>query len=117
MATQKTMSGTPMIPVTADACWSKRSYRTNYTSLSGVGAIIGVNTGKVLHIGVKNKYCVTCIRSKSKNQEAPKHQFSINHKGILLLTSYFFIQIYELSTYFLLFLQVPRRALIKRLLK
>ena len=33
--------GIPMIPVTGDACWSKRSYGTNYSASSGNGAIIG----------------------------------------------------------------------------
>lgn len=81
MATEKTLTGIPMVPVTADACWSKRSYRTNYSSLSGVGAIIGVNTGKVLHVGIKNKYCVICMKAKSKDKEVPEHHCTINHKG------------------------------------
>lgn len=29
-------NGTPLITVVADGCWCKRSYRTNYSSLSGV---------------------------------------------------------------------------------
>lgn len=81
MATEKSSTGKPMIPVTGDACWSKRSYRTNYSSLSGVGAIIGVNSGKVLHLGVKNKYCVICQRATNKEQEVPKHKCNVNHKG------------------------------------
>lgn len=51
-------AGIPMISVQADACWSKRSYKSNYSALSGVAAIIGEHSGKVLHIGVRNKYCV-----------------------------------------------------------
>jgi len=31
-----TPDGVPMLTVVADGCWAKRSYRTNYTSLSGV---------------------------------------------------------------------------------
>ena len=34
-------AGIAMIPVEAGACWSKRSYKTNYSALSGVAAIIG----------------------------------------------------------------------------
>lgn len=30
-----------MTPVEADACWSKRSYKSNFSALSGVAAIIG----------------------------------------------------------------------------
>ncbi|XP_047993637.1 uncharacterized protein LOC125232064 [Leguminivora glycinivorella] len=80
-ADRKSPSGKPMIAVTADACWAKRSYRNNYSSLSGVGAIIGINSGKVLHVGIKNKYCVTCARASSKNTTPSVHQCTINHKG------------------------------------
>lgn len=80
-ATEKSATGKPMIPVTADACWSKRSYKSNYSSLAGVGTIIGLNSGKVLHISVKNKYCVICMRAKNKGNEPRQHQCNINHKG------------------------------------
>ncbi|CAG9130993.1 unnamed protein product [Plutella xylostella] len=45
--------GTPMIPVTGDACWSKRSYGTNYCASSGAGAIVGMYS-KTSHICFKN---------------------------------------------------------------
>ena len=47
----------PYISVVADDSWMKRSYGTNYDSLSGVGAIIGYRTGKVLFVGIRNKFC------------------------------------------------------------
>ncbi|XP_049268013.1 uncharacterized protein LOC125756965 [Rhipicephalus sanguineus] len=47
--------GVPMITVVADGAWSKRSYKNKYDASSGVAAIIGHRTGKVLYIGVKNK--------------------------------------------------------------
>ncbi|KAF4533068.1 hypothetical protein B566_EDAN002631, partial [Ephemera danica] len=53
------------ITVIADGCWPKRSYRTNYSSLSGV---------KVLHFGVKNKYCSICAQAKKKSTEPPAHK-------------------------------------------
>lgn len=53
-------NGVPLITVVADGCWSKRSYRSNYSALSGAAAIVGYHTGKVLYIGVKNKYCSIC---------------------------------------------------------
>jgi hypothetical protein len=57
----------PLVPVVVDGCWSKRSYNTNYNALSGAAAIIGRHTGKVLFLGVRNKYCVFCARNKDEN--------------------------------------------------
>ncbi|CAH2083550.1 unnamed protein product [Euphydryas editha] len=74
-------SGIAMIPVEADACWSKRSYKNNYSALSGVAAIIGEHTGKVLHIGVRNKYCVICARARKKGLPAKAHNCTKNHSG------------------------------------
>ncbi|XP_046396856.1 uncharacterized protein LOC124163807 [Ischnura elegans] len=65
--------GVPLITVIADGSWCKRSYRSNYSSLAGVGAIVGYHTKKVLFIAVKNKYCTTCARADSKGKEAPEH--------------------------------------------
>lgn len=39
---------------------SKRSYKKNYSALSGAAAIIGKNTGEILYIGIKNKFCQVC---------------------------------------------------------
>lgn len=78
-ATERSAAGTPMISVTADACWSKRSYKSNYSSLAGVGTIIGLNSGKVLHISVK--YCIVCMRARNKNNNPPEHPCNINHRG------------------------------------
>lgn len=52
--------GRPLITVVADGAWSKRSYKTNYSACSGVAAIIGYRTKKILYLGVKNKYCTWC---------------------------------------------------------
>ncbi len=51
--------GVPAITFTVDGGWSKRSHRHSYNAKSGVG-IIGQITGKLLHIGVRNKYCTAC---------------------------------------------------------
>jgi hypothetical protein len=40
-----------LITVIVDACWAKRSYRVNYSSLSGAASIVGAFTKKVLWIG------------------------------------------------------------------
>lgn len=71
------ISGCPMITVVADACWSKRSYRTNYSALSGAATIIGNFSKKVLWIGVKNKYCAICKGSSN----VPDHTCNINYVG------------------------------------
>ena len=59
-------NGVPLVEVVVDGAWSKRSYRTKYNALSGVATIIGNHTGKVLYVGVKNKYCVHCDRGETK---------------------------------------------------
>lgn len=74
-------NGTPMISVSGDACWSKRSYGTNYSASSGVGAIVGNHSKKVLYYGVKNKTCNICLRAQSKETQPPKHECFENFKG------------------------------------
>lgn len=71
----------PMIPVEADCCWSKRSYKNQYNALSGVAAVIGHYTGKVLYIGVRNKYCGICARANNKEQQPAAHKCTKNHVG------------------------------------
>lgn len=71
----------PMIPVEADCCWSKRSYKNQYNALSGVAAIIGHHTGKVLYIGVRNKYCGICARANKNEQQPAAHKCTKNHIG------------------------------------
>ena len=66
-------NGIPFITVVVDGSWLKRSYGTNYNSLSGLGAIIGQKTGKVLYVGVKNKYCTTCYRAEKLDLIPKKH--------------------------------------------
>lgn len=71
----------PKIPVEADCCWSKRSFKNKYNALSGVAAIIGHHTGKVLYIGVRNKYCGICARACKKEQLPAAHKCVKNHVG------------------------------------
>ena len=54
--------GVPAITVIVDGGWSKRSHKHLYNAKSGVGIIIGQRTGKILHIGVRNKYCSACAQ-------------------------------------------------------
>ena len=68
-------SNLPFIPVVADGSWMKRSYRGgDYNSLSGVGAIVGYYTKKVLFISVKNKFCMTCQIASTRKEEPREHR-------------------------------------------
>ena len=60
--------GVPAITVVVDAGWSKRSHRHSYNAKSGVGIIAGQVTGKLLYIGVRNKYCTGCRQGLSQEQ-------------------------------------------------
>lgn len=73
--------GIPFISVVTDGCWCKRSYHKNYTALSGVAAIVGATFGKILWIGVRNKYCVICVRNKNKGLTPPPHFCTCNYSG------------------------------------
>ncbi|XP_071037671.1 uncharacterized protein [Parasteatoda tepidariorum] len=75
------LDGIPLITVTVDGCWGKRSYRTNYSSSSGVASIVGQATGKVLFLGVRNKYCCICSRATTKQVSPAKHVCYKNWSG------------------------------------
>lgn len=66
--------GIPYITVVVDGSWAKRSYRTNYNSLSGVSCIIGFETKKVLFLGIRNAYCCVCAVAKNKNTVPKEHR-------------------------------------------
>lgn len=73
--------GIPSITVIADGAWSKRSYRSNYNALSGVGVIIGNATKKNLYVGVRNKYCLICQKAKNCNKTCKQHTCYKNWSG------------------------------------
>ncbi|EZA47269.1 hypothetical protein X777_16541 [Ooceraea biroi] len=70
----ETINGIPYITVVADGSWGKRSYGSAYDSLSGVGAIIGYRTRKVLFIGIRNKYCAPCDMAERRGLQVRKHK-------------------------------------------
>ncbi|KAJ8876428.1 hypothetical protein PR048_020873 [Dryococelus australis] len=72
--------GVPMCTVVADGAWCKHSYRTNYDSLSGVVSIVGLKTGKVLYIGVRNRYCSICASCQNAKQTPPATRVSLTAK-------------------------------------
>ncbi|XP_049705378.2 uncharacterized protein LOC126056452 [Helicoverpa armigera] len=76
-----TKDGIPYIDVIADGCWSKRSYKANYSALSGAAAIVGRTFGEVLYIGIKNKYCCICARAETKGENVREHACFKNYSG------------------------------------
>lgn len=75
-----TKDGYGDVDVIIDGCWSKRSYKKNYSALSGAAAIIGKNTGEILYLGIKNKFCQVCATTPS-NKEPKEHICFKNYNG------------------------------------
>lgn len=74
-------AGNALITVEFDGSWGKRSYRKNFSSLSGCAAIIGLRTGKIIYSDVKNKYCHTCKIAQSKCTPPNRHECNKNYDG------------------------------------
>ena len=55
-----------------DGGWSKRCHKHSYNAKSGVAIINGLETQKILYLGVRNKYC--SIYSKATDGHVPLHQ-------------------------------------------
>ncbi len=73
--------GVPAITVIVDGGWSKRSHRHSSNAKSGVAIILGKETGKLLYIGVRKKFCSACAQGIApekhmcfKNWEASSSQ-------------------------------------------
>ena len=73
--------GVPAISVVLDGGWCKRSHKHSYNAKSGVGIIIGQATGKILYMGVRNKYCSVCAISEKKRELPPIHDCHKNWEG------------------------------------
>ena len=69
----ETHEGVPAITVIVDGGWSSRSHKHSYNALGGVAIIIGNRTKKLLHLGVRVKYCSICSRAESMKVPAKKH--------------------------------------------
>ena len=68
------INGIPWIEVQGDGGYGKRSYRTGkHDSLVCVGSIIGVETNKLLHVEIRNKYCLICFKAARKKITPKKH--------------------------------------------
>ncbi|XP_069120879.1 uncharacterized protein [Argopecten irradians] len=66
--------GVPAITVICDGGWSKRSHKHSYNALGGVAIIIGSETKKILHIGVRNKHCYICSCAETAGTEPKPHE-------------------------------------------
>lgn len=75
------VNGIPIVDVIVDGCWSKRTYKKNYSALSGAAAIIGKRSGKILYLGVKNKYCWICAHAQYRKEEPHIHNCFKNYAG------------------------------------
>lgn len=73
--------GTPCITVIVDAGWGKRSHKHSYNAKSGVGIIVGMETKKLLYVGVRNKCCSTCARAETEGREPSDHECYKNWDG------------------------------------
>ena len=74
-----TCLGDPAITVILDGGWSKRTHKHSYNAKSGVAIIIGYETGKILFMGVRNKYCSVC--ALATNGKPPEHTCFKNWDG------------------------------------
>ena len=72
-------NGIPAITVVVDAGWSKRSHKHSYNAKSGVGIVVGMETKKLLHVGVKNKYCSVCAQWERNQQTMNVTRTGIYH--------------------------------------
>ena len=66
----------PSVTVIVDGGWSKRAHKHSYNAKSGVGIIISKQTGKILFMGVRNKYCAVC--HTSPGESIPEHTCFLN---------------------------------------
>lgn len=74
-------AGNALITVKVDGSWHTRAYNSNFTSLAGCAAIIGIRTNKILYCDVKNKYCHTCKIAQSHNSPPNLHECNANYTG------------------------------------
>ena len=70
--------GVPAITVIVDGGWSKRTHKHSYNVKSGVAIIIGKATGKILYMGVRNKFCSICNQHP---EQPPPHTCFRNWNG------------------------------------
>lgn len=70
--------GVPAITVVGDGGWSKRTHKHTYDASGGVAILVGAVTGKLLHVGVRNRTCVICTRAETYGREPRQHDCGLN---------------------------------------
>ena len=71
----------PAITVVRDSGWSNRTHKHSYNAKSGVAIIIGQATRKLLHLGVRNKYCSVSTVVENQKVFLPQHDCNRNWDG------------------------------------
>ena len=64
--------------MTSDGGWSKRKHKHSYSALGGVGIIIGAETKKKIHLGIRNKCCYIYQQAESVGCQPKNHECFIN---------------------------------------
>ena len=72
--------GVPAITVMCDGGWSKRAHKHYHSANGGATIIIGKATGKLMHVGVRNKSCYICTAAERKQEEHVAHTCYQNWK-------------------------------------
>lgn len=65
------------IAVSVDGTWMKRGHTSNY----GLSSVISIDTGKVLDVDVKSKYCHECATRKKLADENQEKEWQTKHMG------------------------------------
>ena len=76
-----TVSTPVSIKVKYDMGWQKRSSGRSYNSLSGVGSMIGDESGKVIGYDVKNKNCRICMHAEHEKRSPRPYECHKNFCG------------------------------------
>ena len=74
IATGSYFQGVPAVTVICDGGWAKRSHKHTYNAMAGVGVIFGQHTGKLLHMGVRNRLCYICSAAENKKTDPQEHR-------------------------------------------
>ena len=72
----------PACSAVCDGGWSKRMHKHSYNALGGAGIIVGLNTKKILHLEVCNKYCIICTTANTRKHDPPIMETDIMVKGL-----------------------------------
>ena len=70
-----------LLTLSYDMGWQRRSTGRRYNSLSGVGAMVGAETNKILNYGIRQKDCRKCTYYKHKKLDVPEHECATNFQG------------------------------------